>query len=408
MVKTKEFTDDEWEAIFEELKANPNVYGLPQRVPGSALLGSFNIRKLGKVENRSANTWKFLGIVCKSFDLIAIQEVMDDMDGIHRLMEEMEGEYKLIASDKTGTYPGDAGLGERLAFLYRTSTVELGEVISDVTYDRSKVTEIMFDHLDEINAIKQDFDNDMKDYESGKRKGKPKLEPPTFLAFIRSPYCVSFKMKGEEPGYEPYSFMAVNAHLIYGKPKDRWREFEAIMNWIRDRVVQQDKMYYPNFILLGDLNLDYDDPKKDHDKMEKFMKSIDEGTSKEIHVNFPFLDIHPNETAQFTSNVLLTQRYDQIGMFFRDDDGQDKGYPTHKENAIMGKDEQGPDYGVFNFSDLFANVLKDGKRMNDLGKDPKKALVKRFQHEVSDHMPIWLRLKLRKSDDTRRNKKRRV
>jgi hypothetical protein len=35
--------------------------------------------------------------------------------------------------------------------------------------------------------------------------------------------------------------MAVNAHLIYGKPDDRWREFVAIMDWIRDRVVHQDK-----------------------------------------------------------------------------------------------------------------------------------------------------------------------
>jgi hypothetical protein len=50
---------------------------------------------------------------------------MDDMDGIHRLVEELDGAFCLIISDKTGTYPGDRGLGERLAFLYRTSSVEL-------------------------------------------------------------------------------------------------------------------------------------------------------------------------------------------------------------------------------------------------------------------------------------------
>ena len=128
MGKATEFNNDEWEKFFEELEKlekNPKAYGLPESVPGSALLGSFNIRKLGTVKNRSDNTWKFLGIICKHFDIMAIQECMDDMDGIHRLVEELDGAFCLIISDKTGTYPGDRGLGERLAFLYRTSSVEL-------------------------------------------------------------------------------------------------------------------------------------------------------------------------------------------------------------------------------------------------------------------------------------------
>ena len=98
-----EFTGDEWGTIFEELKANSKAYGLPDRVPGSATLASFNIRKLGKVENRSDETWKFLGTVCNRYDIIAIQETMDDMDGVKRLMEEMDVDFRLICSDKTGT-----------------------------------------------------------------------------------------------------------------------------------------------------------------------------------------------------------------------------------------------------------------------------------------------------------------
>ena len=398
MGKATEFNNDEWEKIFEELEKNPKAYGLPESVPGSALLGSFNIRKLGTVKNRSDNTWKFLGIVCKHFDIMAIQECMDDMDGIHRLMEELDGAFRLIISDKTGTYPGDQGLGERLAFLYRTSSVELGEVVSDITYDRTKVTQIIFENLEAINKIKKEYDDDMRDYQNKRRKTKPKLNPPTFLSFIRSPYCASFKVKGEAPGYEPYCFMAVNAHLIYGKPDDRWREFVAIMDWIRDRVVQQDKMYHPSFILLGDLNLDYDKPEKDYSKMEDKMKSIDAGTANEVHVNFPFLDVHPEETEQFTSNVSLTQRYDQIGLFFRDGDGKGKGFPTYEENVDMGKDKCGPDFGVFNFSELFSRVLT-GDSFKSMSRVQQRGFTRRYEHEVSDHMPIWLRLKMTKSDE---------
>mmetsp|Transcript_567 Transcript_567/g.641 ORF Transcript_567/g.641 Transcript_567/m.641 type:complete len:161 (+) Transcript_567:559-1041(+) len=158
---------------------------------------------------------------------------------------------------------------------------------------------------------------------------------------------------------------------------DRWREFVALMNWIRDRVVQKDKIYYPSFILLGDLNLDYNDADKDIKKMDQYLKNIDSDTSDEVHVNFPFLDVHPNEKSQFTSNVSLTQRYDQIGLFFRDDDGECKGFPTYSENKCMGKHGHGPDYGVFNFTELFAKALT-GKSFGELSKVEKKELVKKI------------------------------
>mmetsp|Transcript_28689 Transcript_28689/g.41867 ORF Transcript_28689/g.41867 Transcript_28689/m.41867 type:complete len:407 (-) Transcript_28689:42-1262(-) len=394
MLKTGDFTDEEWESIFNELTKNPKLYGLPVRTDGSALIGSFNIRKLGNPDNRNANTWKFLVTVIKCFDILAIQEALDDISGLHRLLADLNGEYKMMCSDKTGTYPGDLGVGERLVFFYRTETVELGEVVSDITYDRSKVTDILMNHLDEIVEEKEKYDQKMADYNAGRRKTKPSFSVPTFLSFIRSPFCASFAIKGkDDASHKPYQFMAINAHLIFGTSSDRWREFEALVNWIRDRVVQQDKMYYPNYVLLGDLNLDYDNPGRDFAKMESLMKGIDVGTPDEIHVNFPFLDVHPNESEHFTSNVKLSQRYDQIGLFFRDTDGECVGFPTHAENKYMGKDDNGPDYGVFNFTELFAKAV-EGMSFKDMSKVQGTAFVRRFEHEVSDHMPIWLRLSL--------------
>jgi len=395
-----DFGPDEWDRIDAELSRNSDKYGFPRRVYGSVVVGSFNIRNLGRVRNRTPGTWAFLGRVCRQFDLLAIQEVTDNMEGLNRLREEMEGrdgkgEWGMVVSDKTGTYPGDRGKAERLAFLYRTSVVERGEVVSDITFDRSKILKIILENLDEIIDVKEVYEGKMEDYNNGIRKTKPRFIPPTFLSFIRQPFCSSFSIRGF-PGTRPYQFMAINAHLIFGTTKDRWREFEALMDWIRQRIEENYSAYYPNYMLLGDLNLNYDNPDRDFAKLERFLKTIEGGTGADVNVNFPFLDVHPDRSTHFTSNSRLNQRYDQIGFFFGND-GEGTGdfaLPTFKENSIMGRNgERGPDYGVFNFTELFA-VATLGKSYTELSVEEQRALQARFCYEVSDHFPIWSRLKL--------------
>lgn len=67
----KAFTHSEWKNIRERLEADPARYGLPDRLYGSVLLGSFNIRKLGSATSRNNHTWKLLAEVCRRFDLLA-------------------------------------------------------------------------------------------------------------------------------------------------------------------------------------------------------------------------------------------------------------------------------------------------------------------------------------------------
>jgi len=67
--------------------------------------------------------------------------------------------------------------------------------------------------------------------------------------------------------------MAINAHLYFGDyMADRRQEFDALMVWILARVNENDRAYYPNFILLGDLNLDFDNPRTDRKRIEKHMR----------------------------------------------------------------------------------------------------------------------------------------
>ena len=169
------------------------------------------------------------------------------------------------------------------------------------------------------------------------------------------------------------------------------------MQWIVERVKNNDKAYFPNFMLMGDLNLDFNDPVKDKATVRKSMKSYDKDGNdetdpdKQINVNFPFLDVHPAQDEVFRTNARLSETFDQIGMFFRDSSTE---WPTYKENATMGNPVDGADYGVFNFVQLFHDALGEDTPVAEMTSAQKKSFFSRFEHKVSDHMPLWLRLPL--------------
>lgn len=382
-----QFTSVEWERIRETLAADPVRYGLPRREYGSVLIGSFNVRKLGSALSRNADTWEFLAEVCGCFDLLALQEVMDDLSGLRRLMGLLGPEFGMVASDATGVFPGEAGVGERLGFIYRWNTVQRMEVASDVTYDRSKVIDAIAGDYDTFTDAMEPYARKLAEYRTGRRKAKPKLKLPVFLSFIRQPFCVAFRIAGH-PGTEPYEFMAVNAHLYFGDYiSDRRQEFNALTDWIMSRLKANKSAYYPNFILLGDLNLDYDNPAADRVRIEERIKSFNLGLEG-ANVNFPFLDVHPDRQEVFRTNARLTETFDQIGLFSRD-----PRLPTHADNANMGSSPTGPDYGVFEFGNLFSEALL-GRPYAELAADEMAEFVARFEHKVSDHMPLWIRLPL--------------
>ena len=98
----------------------------------------------------------------------------------------------------------------------------------------------------------------------------------------------------------------------------------------------------------------------------------------------------------FRTNARLTETFDQIGLFFRD-----RRFPPCDVNADMGSQPEGPDYGVFDFVDLFSRaVLK--KPFVRLKKEEKASFVRRFEHKVSDHLPLWIRLPLPRPEQQKR------
>lgn len=385
----KQFTSAEWEKVRARMAETDQAHGLPTRHDGSVLLGSFNIRKLGSASGRSEETWAFLADVCRRFDLLAVQEIMDDLSGLRELKERMGPEFALVVSDQTGVFPGERGLGERLGFIYRWDTVERMEMASDISYDRTKLIDSIARNWDTLGEDMGEYPRELAEYEDGKRSRKPGAPKLTFfLSFIRQPYCVAFRIAGPE-GAKPYEFMAVNAHLLFGDTlRDRRLEFEGLIDWLMSRLEEDTEAYYPDLILMGDLNLDYNNPERDRPRIERFIKSLDEELDGAPSVNFPFLDTHPDRSEIFRTNARMKETFDHIALFIRD-----PRLPTHEANSTMGARPEGPDYGVFEFTSLFSEALY-GLPYNSLSNDQRDELLEKFEHEVSDHMPLWLRLPL--------------
>ncbi len=59
----------------------------------------------------------------------------------------------------------------------------------------------------------------------------------------------------------------------------------------------------------------------------------------------------------------------------------------------MGTNPRGPNYGVFEFVRLFSDALL-GKPFDRLAGGEKTDFFARFEHNVSDHIPLYMRLPL--------------
>ena len=407
------FTAAEWKKIRAKLNADPRRYGLPTRVYGSVVLASANVRKLGAVEKRDADTWQFFADVFRHFDLLAVQEVLDDMGGLRHLKRLMGDDFGMVVSDTTGAFPNEDGLDERLAFIFNWTVVNRKELVTDVTYDRSKVIEIIAEHGKAMTKAVADakkkkaylkkfkaYEEKLRIFEAeGGRKPKeptPVIKMPVFVSFIRTPFGVMFETYGH-PGAERFTFMAINAHLYFGNfTDDRHHEVGALLDWIMGRVLEGDDNDSLNIVLLGDLNLDFNNPEKDRKRIQAKIKQKNRDGRKDVNVYFPFLDPHPKRPDQqlmgrdgkpLRTNARLNQTYDQIGIFSRDQ------RLKKLRNADAGLAPRGPDFGVFDFVNLFSEALH-GKAFKKLTKAQQKAFVSRFEFKVSDHMPLWLRLRL--------------
>ena len=298
---------------------------------------------------------------------------MSDLSGLRHLRKELakrvesdtEG-FAAVVSDETGAFAGERGLRERLGFVYRWSVVERMEIASDLTYDRTKTFKTLVNNKAALIEALEACDDDAGEF-----------DPPFFVTFARQPHGVAFRTRGENP----YEFMAVNAHLIWGDGRgDRRQEFTALMDLLKSRFADDGA----TLILMGDLNLDFDDPERDRLRVDNEIKNLDASlTDSGSHINFPFLDSHKGRDDVFRTNARLSQTYDHIGLF-----AHDPRLPSYDLNELMPQTPEGPDYGVFDFMTLFSEAIYD-KAWTELTNTERKTLwAKAEPFRERPHAPV--------------------
>jgi len=188
----------------------------PKLVDTRMLLATWNIREFGgdKYNGRDRESLFYLAEILSRFDLIAVQEVRDNLDALDALMQLLGGWWKYQVSDVTF---GAAGNGERQCYLYDSRKLVFGGLAGELVPPLTK---------------------------SG----------DTFSAgsgFARTPFLAGFRA-----GW--FKFTICSEHLYWGeaKPDNPQRDAEAklVVELLKERMKAKDSWAF-NAITVGDWNV---------------------------------------------------------------------------------------------------------------------------------------------------------
>ena len=139
------------------------------------------------------------------FDVVAVQEILRDVTGVHLLLSLLGTDWSLILTDVT---EGAEGHNERLGFIYDRRRVQPSGLAG----------ELVLPPLEGKDPRRQ---------------------------FARTPFAVSFRAGGE-------SFVLVTLHVLYGrKSESRIEELRDVAQWLSKWSRRPDG-FNQNLIALGD------------------------------------------------------------------------------------------------------------------------------------------------------------
>jgi endonuclease/exonuclease/phosphatase family metal-dependent hydrolase len=231
---------------------------IPRKAADKLLVGTWNIANLG-VQERTADDYALIAEIIGWFDLVAVQEVNDDLGGIDAIHSKLPARYDLLFSDASGNQ-------ERQAFLFDTRKVSRLKEVGRLSIPPSQ-----------LRAVKL----------PGTKTAFP--------GFDRGPYLASFESGS-------FRFSLLNVHLFYGSPKpadvDRRTLETYAVAWWADRKHRDARSYVPEILPLGDFNLPKTEP---GDRIFDALRSLG-------------LEVPPH-TSQIGSSIMSDSYYDQIAFF---------------------------------------------------------------------------------------------
>ncbi len=236
---------------------------VPRRTASDTLLlATWNIRDFDsnkfKHGPRLAETFHYIAEVISAFDLVAVQEVNEDMSPFEKIMELLGPSWRYIATDIT---EGPSGNGERMVFLFDSSKVQFKHIAGEIVLPKSAL----------VNGEHQ---------------------------FARSPFLVRF-----QSGW--FKFYLCTVHAFFGAAtgeeyERRVAELGAIAKFLKKRADADGQ----NYILLGDMNV--------VSPQDETMKAL----RKHKFVMPADLTLDNND-LRWVSNMGGDKHYDQIAFLVR-------------------------------------------------------------------------------------------
>jgi exonuclease III len=223
---------------------------------------TWNIRNFGK--NKESRAISYIAEICKNFDIIAIQEVKDSLDGLEKLQRALGIRYKFLFSDASGN-------GERLAFLYDSTKVQFTGLAAEVVVKPGA--------------------------------GRKKNDTKDNLEFDRTPYVASFRVNG-------CNFIIVTVHIFFGKSSEvqyRLKEIQNLAKYLKDSSRDTDALD-SDYITCGDFNIDNlgDEKLKTKSTSKKILNQLFSALQSQKLIIEKDIQNSP-------SNLEQTRHYDQIG-----------------------------------------------------------------------------------------------
>ena len=232
--------------------------GVPERRRSSRLLlATWNIREFesAKYGPRQRESLYYIAEIIDHFDIVAVQEVRDDLSSLEAVMAILGSSWDYLLTDVTSGVQGNL---ERMAFVFDTRKVRFGGLAGEIVIPPTK-------------------------------KDQPAKQ------FARSPFMVGFRTSW-------FKFTICTAHMYYGKSvKDdpqRIEEIRALAKHLAE-AVEKKSAWARNMILLGDFNI----------------FGVEDETFRALTA--PGFQIHPKLLGK-GSNIGQSKHFDQIAFIAPD------------------------------------------------------------------------------------------
>jgi endonuclease/exonuclease/phosphatase family metal-dependent hydrolase len=313
---------------------------VPSRtVTETLLLATWNIREFdsSKFGFRGPESLHYIAEIISRFDLVAIQEVREDLSALDEVQRMLGGWWKYIVTDVT---VGTGGNGERMAFIYDSRKVSFGGVAGEIVLP-------------------------------------PKKDIPT-LQFSRTPFMCGFRA-----GWVKFNLCTV--HIYYGKAvaedRNRLREIATLAQFLAQKVEPPKQPARPqgeatavkntsgeNLVLLGDFNI--------FSREDKTFKAL---TDAGFEIPRPLREV-PG------SNLGQSKHFDQIAFLCRSDRFESAGQAgVFNYSSAVFRDEDEAGYAA-EMAEGYAKQQTERKKSN---------YYKQWRtFQMSDHLLLWCALRI--------------